>query len=116
MARDVLSRVSVVLMSSVRSILRRMIGPLITSDSKPRVYADVVVITFNNHLVPAMSLVVPMPVVIVVVIVLMSRVGRAAANIVIFPRRNHITSSKRPPVVMVVVVVVMMVMTRVGER
>ena len=81
------------------------------SDSKPRVYTDIIVITLDNHLVWA---VVPMTVVIVVVVVMMMmvmmRVGRSSADvhIVIVSFNNHNILRMLRTMVMVVTVMVMM--------
>ena len=116
MARDVLPAVNALLISSVRGILRilhRMIDLLMTSGSRTRVHADIVVITLNDHFVCALSLVVPMPFVMIVVMVVMPRVRRTTAKMVVLLRRTHIISSKVPLMMMVVV---MMMMTRFGLR
>ena len=64
---------------------------LMTSDSKPRVHADVVVITLDDHLLSAtVSLVVPVPVTMVVAV---TRVGQRRSstdiNIVVVSFDNH---------------------------
>ena len=65
---------------------------LMTSDSKPRVHADVVVITLDNHfLFAAVSLVMSMAMIMVVVVV--TRVGQRGSstniNIVVVSFDNH---------------------------
>ena len=71
-AGNILPSLNVVLMSFVSSYLstlRGMIMVLMANSSRPRMYADVIVITLDDNLVSAtMSLVMPMPVVIVVVV------------------------------------------------
>ena len=75
-ARDILSSLNMVLVSFVRnypSALRGMIVVLMMSSLRPRVHADVVIVTLNDNLVSAatVTLVMPMSVVIVVVVVSM---------------------------------------------
>lgn len=97
--------------------LRDIVDTLMPHHSRPRVYANVVVITLNDHFVAAVTFVVPMPVVIVVVVVVMvvPRVRRSTTEIAILFCRTDILPSNGPPMVMVVVVVMMM-MTVVGQR
>jgi len=75
---NVLASVNVMLVSFVRSYLNvfwRMIVMLIAGDSRPRVHADVVVVTLNDHLVSTVvSLVVSMPMMVVVVVMMVSMV------------------------------------------
>lgn len=118
MARGGLPSVNAVLMSCASPILRifrRMIERLMTSDSRTSVHADIVVITFNDHLVSTMTLVVRMLVMMMVVMVT-SRVSRMTAKTIILLCRSHLIPSKVPPVVMVVVVLMMVMMARVGQR
>jgi len=67
---------------------------LMTSDSKPRVHADVVVITLDNHfLFAAVSLVMSMAMSMIMVVVVVTRVGQRGSstniNIVVVSFDNH---------------------------
>ena len=64
---DILPSVNFVVNTSLLG-LRDVIDMLMARRSRPRVYANVVVITLNNHFVAAVTFVVPVPVVIVVVV------------------------------------------------
>lgn len=113
---DILPSVNFVVDTSLLG-LRDIIDTLMARHSRPRVYANVVVITLDDHFVAAVTYVVPVPVVIVVVVVVMVvlRVRRSAAKIVILLRRTRILPTNGPPMVMVVVMM-MMVMAAAGQR
>lgn len=76
--------------SSYLIMVRRIIVRLMTSDSKPRVHADVVVITLDNHfLFAAVSFVMSMTMVVVVVTRVGQRGSSTNINIVVVSFDNH---------------------------
>jgi len=125
-ARNVLASVDVVLVSfmSDLSMVRRI--ALITGDSGPRVHADVVVITLDDHLLSAaVSLAMPITVAMAVaVVVAVTRVGQRGSstdmNIVVVSFDNHnIVGVFRPVMTiaaMIVVVVVFVAVAWIRER
>ena len=104
---DVLAGVNVMLVSlgSYFGVLRGMTVTTITNESRPRAYADIVVISLDNHLVSAsMSPVMPMSMVVVMVV---TRGSAIDVDIVVVSFDNHnIVSVLRAVVVIVVVMVV----------
>ena len=93
MARDVLASVNVLLVSFVSHL--SMVGriALVTGNSGPRVHADVVVITLDDHLLStAFSLAIPVTMTVVFVVAV-TRVGQRGSstdmNVVVVSFDNH---------------------------
>ena len=109
---------------SYLSMLWRITVTLTAGDPRPRVHADVVVVTLDNHLFStAVSLVVPIPMMVVVVVmvlmIVVPRFRRTTPKIVILLHRGHTVLHMMPSMMMVMVVVVVVVvvaMARVRQR